>query len=83
MKKIVQQVFWLSLMLLTMPLLGCSTTTCSEKSCLPFPKGGKAMGEVYRRLPVEDKKIANEYFNRLYKFSQLPTFCKANGGQNE
>lgn len=39
------------------------------------------MGGVYRRLSTEDKKIANEYFNRRYKFSQLPAFCKADGGQ--
>lgn len=81
MKKIVRLVFWLSLMLMMMPLLGCSTTTCSKKNCLTFPKGGPAMGGVYRRLSTEDKKIANEYFNRLYKFSQLPAFCKADGGQ--
>jgi len=37
------------------------------------------MGGVYRRLPAEDKKIANEYFNRIYKFSQLPAFCKTKG----
>lgn len=82
MKKNARLIFWFSLMLMMMPLLGCSTAAGSN-DCLPFPKGGKAMGEVYRRLPVEDKKIANEYFNRLYKFSQLPTFCKANGGQDE
>ena len=81
MKKIVRLVFWLSLMLLMIPLLGCSTATGSEKSCLPFPKGGSALGSVYRHLSAEDKKIANEYFNRLYKFSQLPAFCKTNGGQ--
>lgn len=34
------------------------------------------MGGVYRRLSAEDRKIANEYFNRLYKVSQLPVFCK-------
>ncbi len=39
------------------------------------------MGGVYRRLPAEDKKIANEYFNRIYKFSQLPAFCKTKGGK--
>lgn len=78
MRKIVQLVFWLSLILIMMPLLGCSTAACSS-DCLPFPKGGKPMGDVYRKLPPEDKKTANEYFNRLYKFSQLPVFCKMNG----
>lgn len=79
MKKIVQLVFWASLILMTMQLFGCSTTTSYRQDCLDFPKGGQAMGGVYRRLPAEDKKIANEYFNRIYKFSQLPAFCKTKG----
>ncbi len=61
------------------PLLGCSTTACSKADCLPFPKGGKEMGGVYKRLPAADRRIANEYFNRLYKFSQLPAFCPVSG----
>lgn len=80
MKKNARLIFWFSLMLMMMPLLGCSTAAGSN-DCLEFPKGGQAMGGVYRRLPSDDKKIANEYFNRLYKFSQLPAFCKADGDQ--
>lgn len=38
MKKIVRLVFWLSLMLLMIPLLGCSTATCSEKAAFLFRK---------------------------------------------
>ncbi len=43
-----------------MPLLSCSTTACSKADCLPFPKGGKEMGGVYKRLPAADRRIANE-----------------------
>lgn len=39
MKKIVRLVFWLSLMLLMIPLLGCSTATCSEKKLPSFSQG--------------------------------------------
>lgn len=76
MKKIVQFAFWLSLILMLMILAGCSTAANSDSGCLDYPRGGKAMGDVYRRLPAEDKKIATEYFNRLYSFFQLPTFCQ-------
>lgn len=71
-------IFWLSQILATMTLAACSTTAGSETGCIEFPKGGPAMGGVYRRLSAEDRKIANEYFNRLYKVSQLPVFCKKN-----
>lgn len=76
MKKIAQFVFWLSLFLMTMILAGCSTTVNSDSGCLEYPRGGAAMGGVYKRLPHEDKKIATEYFNRLHSFFQLPAFCQ-------
>lgn len=78
MKKGKRAIFWLSQILATMTLAACSTTAGSETRCIEFPKGGPAMGGVYRRLSAEDRKIANEYFNRLYKVSQLPVFCKKN-----
>lgn len=68
-------IFWLSLILMMMILAGCSTVTIS-KQCVEFPKGGKAVGDVYKRLDVTDRKVMNEYFNRIYKFSQLSLFCK-------
>lgn len=76
MRKIALFVLWLSLVLLMTLLAGCSTAVNSESGCLDYPRGGVAMGGVYRRLPEEDKKIATEYFNRLHSFFQLPTFCR-------
>lgn len=79
MKKIAQLILWLSLILMMMALCCCSTPTASNQDCLEYPKGGSAMGGVYRRLTTEDRKIAGEYFNRLHKFFSMPQFCQPKG----
>lgn len=79
MRKIARLLFWLSLILMMMPLLSCSITGNSDVGCIEWPKGGPKVGGVYQKLAGNDREVMKEYFNRLYKVSRQPAFCKTKG----
>ena len=78
-QKIARLLFWLSLILMMMPLLSCSITGNSDAGCIEWPKGGPKVGGVYQKLAGNDREVMKEYFNRLYKVSRQPAFCKTKG----
>nr|DAF65190.1 MAG TPA: SurA N-terminal domain [Myoviridae sp. ct2AC8] len=76
MRRLARLIFWLSLILLMMPLFGCSTPASCNTGCIAWPVGGKPVADVYRKLTAEDRAVMNEWLNRLYKVRQLPAFCQ-------
>lgn len=67
--------FGLSLGCLLMLCSACSTTI-SYDNCPVWPVGGKAVGDVFRRLDVEDKAVMTEWASRLDKLRRELELCR-------